>query len=52
MKEAIPKLAQGGDEIDRNIVRTTIPSMINLAVVPLVNSVDTFWVGRMGIALA
>ena len=26
--------------------------MINLAVVPLVNSVDTFWVGRMGVALA
>ena len=26
--------------------------MINLAVVPLVNAVDTFWVGRMGIALA
>ena len=26
--------------------------MINLAVVPLVNAVDTFWVGRMGVALA
>src|SRR3569832_65860 len=26
--------------------------MINLAVVPIVNSVDTFWVGRMGFALA
>lgn len=26
--------------------------MVNLAVVPLVNSVDTFWVGRMGVALA
>lgn len=26
--------------------------MINLAVVPLVNSVDTFWVGQMGDALA
>jgi len=26
--------------------------MINLAVVPIVNAVDTFWVGRLGIALA
>jgi len=41
-----------GDELDRKIFDTAIPSMINLAVVPIVNSVDTFWVGRMGIALA
>lgn len=38
--------------IDRLVLTTAIPSMLNLAVVPLVNSVDTFWVGRMGIALA
>ena len=38
--------------IDRLILTTAVPSMINLAVVPLVNAVDTFWVGRMGIALA
>jgi len=40
------------DDIDRTILSTAIPSMINNAVVPIVNSVDTFWVGRMGIALA
>ena len=38
--------------LDRLILGLAIPSMINLAVVPFVNSVDTFWVGRMGIALA
>lgn len=41
-----------GDELDRSILSTAVPSMVNLAVVPLVNSVDTFWVGRMGVALA
>ncbi len=38
--------------LDKTILSTAIPSMINLAVVPIVNAVDTFWVGRMGIALA
>jgi Na+-driven multidrug efflux pump len=38
--------------LDKLILSTSIPSMINLAVVPIVNSVDTFWVGRMGNALA
>lgn len=47
-RQMIPVL----DDLDRTIVRNAVPSMINLAVVPLVNSVDTFWVGRMGIALA
>lgn len=40
------------DTLDATILKTAIPSMINLAVVPFVNAVDTFWVGRMGIALA
>jgi putative MATE family efflux protein len=40
------------DDLDRMILSTAIPSMINLGVVPIVNSVDTFWVGRMGVALA
>ena len=40
------------DALDKTIIKNAIPSMVNLAVVPLVNSVDTFWVGRMGIALA
>lgn len=44
------------DADDRNepisIIRTALPSMLNLAVVPLVNAVDTFYVGRLGNALA
>lgn len=38
--------------VDKLIIATAVPSMVNLAVVPLVNAVDTFWVGRLGIALA
>lgn len=45
---AIPRM----DSLDEKILLTAVPSMINMAVVPLVNAVDTFWVGRMGIALA
>ena len=45
---AIPRM----DALDKNILGTAVPSMINMAVVPLVNAVDTFWVGRMGVALA
>jgi putative MATE family efflux protein len=45
-------LASPSKSLDRIVLETAIPSMINMAVVPLVNSVDTFWVGRMGIALA
>ena len=43
---------QVGDELDKRIIDTAVPSMINLAVVPIVNAVDTFWVGQMGVALA
>lgn len=39
-------------DLDRLILKTAVPSMINLGVVPIVNSVDTFWVGRVGVALA
>jgi Na+-driven multidrug efflux pump len=60
-KSALPQIQQKvdgqligsfGDHLDRKILKTAIPSMINLAVVPLVNGVDTFWVGRLGSALA
>lgn len=47
-----PKNSTEEQNLDRMILSTAIPSMINLAVVPIVNAVDTFWVGRMGIALA
>jgi len=50
-RQALPN-SKDGYALDKMILGTAIPSMINLAVVPLVNSVDTFWVGRMGVALA
>ena len=40
------------DELDSLILKTAIPNMLNLGVVPIVNAVDTFWVGRLGVALA
>ncbi|KAG7357853.1 MATE efflux family protein [Nitzschia inconspicua] len=39
------------DALDKLILQTCIPSILNLAVVPLVNAVDTFYVGRLGVAL-
>jgi putative MATE family efflux protein len=54
-QQALPQLFTGKkqkDELDQTILSTAIPSMINLGVVPIVNSVDTFWVGRLGVALA
>jgi len=41
-----------GDETDKDIVKTTIPNMLNYVVIPIVACVDTFWVGRLGDALA
>ena len=41
-----------GDELDREVVSVAAPSIANLAVVPIVGAVDTFWIGRMGSALA
>lgn len=51
---ALPKISrkQMGDDVDKQIFSMAMPSMLNMAVVPLVNSVDTFWVGRLGITLA
>jgi putative MATE family efflux protein len=46
--KAIPRM----NSLDRRILRTAIPTMINMVAVPLVNSVDTFWVGRLGMVLA
>ena len=48
-REALPN---GGDALDRHVLGVALPSMVNLAVIPLVGAVDTFWVGRMGDALA
>lgn len=54
------KLSEGENEseksemstIDRLIVKTAAPAMLNLAIVPLVTTVETMWIGRMGDALA
>lgn len=53
-RQALPQIFNKNDngELDKLVLRTAIPSMINLGVVPIVNSVDTFWVGRLGMALA
>jgi len=40
------------DSLDGLILKTCVPTVMNLMVVPLVNSVDTFWVGRLGVAMA
>jgi putative MATE family efflux protein len=50
--ESLPKIWTQKDELDLMILKTAIPNMINLGVVPIVNAVDTFWVGRLGLALA
>ena len=49
-RQALPSFPLSS--LDKMVLSTALPSIANLAVVPLVNSVDTFWVGRMGIALA
>ena len=41
-----------GDTLDGSIARVFLPSAASFAVVPLTGAVDTFWVGRMGDALA
>lgn len=51
-KEIIPKLWPCNDELDRKILGLAGPAVLNLAIVPLVGIVDTFWVGRMKSALA
>jgi len=40
------------DTLDGLILKTAVPTVLNLMVIPLVNSVDTFWVGRLGVAMA
>ena len=46
--QALPK----NDKLDNLIVSTAVPSAANLAVVPLVGAVDTYWIGRLNDALA
>jgi len=39
-------------QMDKLIIETAIPAMLNLAIVPLVSAVETMWIGRMGDALS
>jgi len=48
LKRGLPR----GDALDRRIVGIALPSVANLLIFPLVNAVDTFWVGQMGDPLA
>lgn len=45
---ALPKW----DALDKQIASIALPSVANLMIFPLVTAVDTYWVGRMGDALA
>lgn len=50
---ALPKLKYSPiDELDNKILSTALPTMLNLMVVPLVNAVDTFYVGQLADPLA
>jgi len=51
---ALPKLKYSSppSELDKKILLTAIPTMLNLMVVPLVNAVDTFYVGQLADPLA
>eukprot|EP00584_Thalassiosira_punctigera_P023884 CAMPEP_0172554182 /NCGR_PEP_ID=MMETSP1067-20121228/53551_1 /TAXON_ID=265564 ORGANISM="Thalassiosira punctigera, Strain Tpunct2005C2" /NCGR_SAMPLE_ID=MMETSP1067 /ASSEMBLY_ACC=CAM_ASM_000444 /LENGTH=506 /DNA_ID=CAMNT_0013342507 /DNA_START=319 /DNA_END=1839 /DNA_ORIENTATION=+ len=51
---SLPRLKYSGpvDELDSKILSTALPTMLNLMVVPLVNAVDTFYVGRLADPLA
>ena len=43
---------QKSADLDKSILSTALPAMVNLAVVPVVSTIETMWIGRMGIALA
>lgn len=40
------------DALDKKVLDIALPSIANLAIIPIVGAVDTFWVGQMGDALA
>ena len=46
-KSRNPPILSVNDELDQRILSTALPTMLNLMVVPLVNAVDTFYVGRL-----
>lgn len=40
------------DELDRNLIKISLPCIANFAINPLIGAVDLFWINRMGNALA
>ena len=40
------------DELDRRLIKISLPVIANFAINPLIGAVDLFWVNRMGNALA
>lgn len=50
--KSLPKFVPPPDDLDVKILSTAIPTMLNLMVVPIVNAVDTFYVGRLRDPLA
>ena len=48
----VTRTGDSSSELDRKILTTALPSMLNLMVVPLVNAVDTFYVGQLADPLA
>ena len=41
-----------GDELDKQLIKITLPCIANFAINPLVGAVDLFWINRMGNTLA
>eukprot|EP00929_Paragymnodinium_shiwhaense_P056698 TRINITY_DN28381_c0_g3_i1.p1 TRINITY_DN28381_c0_g3~~TRINITY_DN28381_c0_g3_i1.p1 ORF type:complete len:642 (+),score=110.34 TRINITY_DN28381_c0_g3_i1:69-1994(+) len=51
-RERLRAAAPCGDDLDQRIAAIALPSVLNFLIFPLVGAVDTYWVGRMGSALA
>jgi hypothetical protein len=41
-----------GDDLDKQLIKITLPCIANFAINPLVGAVDLFWINRMGNTLA
>lgn len=52
MEEKEPRLWPCGDELDKKLLKISLPVIANFAINPLIGAVDLFWINRMGNALA
>jgi multidrug resistance protein, MATE family len=52
IKSQQPYLWPCGDELDKELIKISLPVIGNYAISPLIGAVDLFWVNRMGNALA